>query len=289
MSTFYATFRNVRSARAAVHELLRGGLDPDSVSLIANDSHIGPEDIGRGDERHIREEVRSVGDATVFVGRRDDPRQDAGPPSEDERYARLSQAELTEGTMGIDTSDISTDVETFDQSDDSQEVVDRDTFTDGHISHSEHERDDINLAIRTGFPTTVPAIDAPIDSETARQDQNDDGLDTIVVPGFGLVAGGGALATAALDFINPNGSGTTDALIGHLRDEGVPNDRAKALRDAFSQGGAVVAVEIVPGEINEERVEETTERHGASNVGLFDAPRYYQNGGQMPKAGGGAS
>jgi hypothetical protein len=197
---------------------------------------------------------------------------------------------LNETASGIDTSDLATDVDTVDQSDDSQELVDRDTFTDGHISHSEHERDDINLALHTGYPTPIPVLeDNVIDTETALQDQNDDGLDSIVVPGFGVVMGGGALATAALDFINPNGQHETNSLIVHLRDEGVSGERASALKSAFESGGAVIAVEIVPGETNEEQVEATTERYGGENAGLFDAPRYYQNGGQMPKSGGGDS
>jgi hypothetical protein len=287
MSTFYATFQNVRSARTAVHELLRNGVNPDSVSLIANGEGIDPVDRVR--EGQMREEVHSVGDATAFVGRRDDPRQD-GPPPSPEDFTRYSTTVLDETASGIDTSDKLTNVDTVDQSDDSQELVDRDTFTDGHISHSEHERDDINLALHTNYPTPIPVIEDNFDdAETRMQDQNDDSLDEIVVPGFGVVMGGGALATAALDFINPNGQHETDSLLAHLKDEGVPGERAKALRSAFEHGGAVVAVEIVPGEVDEEQVEATAGRHGAENAGLFDAPRYYQNGGQMPKAGGGAS
>lgn len=287
MSTFYATFRNVKSARTAVHELLRNGVNPDSLSLIANEK--GVDFVDRGQAGRIREEVHSVGDATAFVGRRDDPRRD-GPAPGPEDYTRYSTTVLDETASGIDTSNKATDVDTVDQADDSQELVDRDTFTDGHISHSEHDRDDVNLALHTGFPTPVPLLEeSAIDTETAIQDQNDDSLDEIVVPGFGLVMGGGALATAALDFINPNGQHGTDSLIVHLRDEGVSGERANALRAAFDGGGAVIAVEIVPGETNEEQVEATAERHGAENSGLFDAPRFYQNGGQMPKSGGGDS
>lgn len=287
MSTFYATFRNVRSARNAVHELLRNGVNPDSVSLIANGQGIDP--IDRVGEGHIREEVHSVGDATAFVGRRDDPRQDGLPPSPED-YTRYSTTVLDETASGIDTSDIATDVDTVDQADDSQELVDRDTFTDGHISHSEHERDDLNLALHTNYPTPIPVIEDNFsDDVTTMQDQNDDALDSIVVPGFGVVMGGGALATAALDFINPDGPQETKSLVNHLRDEGVSGERATALKEAFESGGALIAIEIVPGETDEEQVEATTERYGAENAGLFDAPRYYQNGGTMPKSGGGAS
>ncbi|MGV3618220.1 MAG: hypothetical protein ACO1SV_23070 [Fimbriimonas sp.] len=287
MSTFYATFRNVRSAQSAVHELLRGGVNPDSVSVIANDANVGAEHRSeRGSEAHMREEVHSVGDATSFVGRKDDPRRDEIPPSPED-FTKFSTSVLNDSTMGIDTSNISNDVESIDQNDDSQEQAERSTYPAGLVSQSEHERDDINLALHTGYPTPIPVIeDQVIDTETPLQDQNDDSLDTIVVPGFGMVMGGGALATAALDFLNPNGKHETDSLVNHLRDEGVPGDRAEALRDAFESGSAVVAVEIVPGETNEEQVEATSERHGAENAGLFDAPRFYQNGGRMPKSGG---
>lgn len=284
MSTFYATFNNVRQARGVVRELLRGGILSDDISLVANDSAVDRTDLGGIEDRGaMREEAHSVGDATAFVGRDDDPRQDdLVPPSDG--MTNFTSVRGAEETMGIDTSYIPNDVESVDQNDDGQEYVDSTTYSaESVITQSEHERDDINLTLLTGYPTAIPLIDDIQDRVTPLQDQNDDSLESLVVPGFGIVMGGGALATAALDFINPESTSDASSLVSHLRDEGVPAEQAKAYRHAFESGKAIIAVNITPGEVNEQAVEEIAGRHGAQLGALYDAPRFYNNGGQKPK------
>lgn len=285
MSTFYASFRDVRVARAAVDELVRGGVRPDDLSLVAHKSNVAPEDRGIDDQRQMREVVGSVGDATAVVGRRDDPRSDdLVPPSTD--YTDYSM-NVASPMMGIDTSSIGTDVETVDQADDSQEEANLSIYPENETSQSEHELDDIALTLHTGFPTPVPIIEDNVrDTETPVQDQLDEQLETIIVPGFGMIMGGGPLATAALDFINPEGKADSGAIIAHLKDEGVPETRARVYRDAFEQGGAILAVLITPGSVKEGVVEQIAERHQADNPALYDAPRYYQDGGHRPEKGG---
>jgi|GEM_PF-2525713 len=290
MSTFYATFKDVRAARNLIEELLRDGVQSDDISLIANRAIDQPTGKTlRDEDGAIREVVGSVGDATAFVGRDDDPRvDDLVPPSND--FTEFSMNERSDIGGGISTVDKAKDVDSVDQMDDSQEEANRMIYPRGEVSYSEHERDDINLALHTGFPTSVPIIeDQVIDDETPVQDQRVDSLETIIVPGFGTVVGGGSLATAALDFINPEGTANADALIAHLRDEGVPETRARVYRDAFEQGAAVLAVVITPGEVDEEGLERAADRHGCENPALFDAPRYYNDGGSRPETGGGNS
>jgi hypothetical protein len=287
MSTFYATFRNVRAARQMIAELVRGGVRPDDISLVAHKAQVDLPERRSGDQDRMQEYVRSVGDATSFVGRQDDPVTDSPVPASNDYtdYTTLEASRIS----GIDTSNSALDVDSVDQSDDSQEEADLMTYPRGETSQSEHERDDINLALHTGFPTPVPVIDDVRDSEGPLQDQLDEAMETIVVPGFGMVMGGGSLATAALDFINPEGNANTEALVAHLRDEGVPETRARVYRDAFDQGGAVLAVAVNPGTVDEGAVESIAERHRAENHALYDAPRYYQDGGHRPERGGGNS
>ncbi|AIE86888.1 hypothetical protein OP10G_3520 [Fimbriimonas ginsengisoli Gsoil 348] len=270
-----------------VDELVVGGVRPDDISLVAHHTEVDlPE--STGDSRGgMREVIGVAGDASYFVGRDDDPEFDPSAPPRDglEEFTTLEGSRIG----GIDTSDPATDVDSVDQADDSQEEFEEMTYPRADISQSEHERDDLNLTLLTGFPTPVPVVDGLKDGATGATVSVDEALETIVVPGFGMVMGGGALATAALDFIKPDGGADTEAIVRHLRDEGVPETRARVYRDAFSQGGAVVAVAVNPGSVDEGAVESIAERHHAENHALYDAPRYYQDGGQRHERGGGAS
>jgi hypothetical protein len=206
MSMFISTFAHLSQAQSAIDEILRGGLSADSISLICRrgEAADSPED--------LRERMGRVGDATDWVGRPDDPDRPATTEGDDlTQYTTLQASPIS----GIDTSDSGTNVDSADQLEDSQEYVDRETY--GHnISQSEHERDDLNLAVHTNFPTPVPVRDMAAEDDTELHAQMADGLDTLFVPHWGVIAGGGAMATAALD------SSHDQALRDFLTDEGVP-------------------------------------------------------------------
>jgi hypothetical protein len=267
MSTFYATFRSLDKAKEAVHELLNGGVDPDDLSLVCCHRQAAQE--GALGEMH--ELPSTVGDATAFVGRADDPAQDLPLP-------RPSTAELTSLEMSrlspVDTSDSDTDVDSIDQMEDSQEEYEAEIQPRAGISYSTHEKDDLALAVLTGFPTGVPVQDELSLGELAQEEQFDDSLEVIEIDGFVTIAGGGLLATAALDFAKSEGCCCAKGLARELQDDGVPAEVAGDLQEAFHRGDAVLAVAITPGVLNEDAVEEIAERHGGLNVGLFDAPRY---------------
>lgn len=279
MSTIYASFDEPSSARAALQELVHGGLANDGLSLVVRDA---PE--GRVSE--LSQEARSVGDATALVGRDDDPETPEYPGNPESIEADLTALEGS-SIGGIDTSRKEFDVDSVDQSDDSQEEADRMTYPRHGISASEHERDDLNLTVLTGFPTTVPILDPLPDDWSEGEAQATDGLDTLHLPGFGTVIGGGGLATAALSLTNSGNS--REAVHRFLTDEGVPAGRANELTAGLLSGRAIIAVEVVPGDVREDSVEEVLQRHGGRDVELYDAPRFYANGGRMPKSGGGES
>lgn len=281
MSTFYAAFPSVGQARATVGDLLRGGVAPDDLSVLSRDD--SPDG---GSSRGIHEETHSVGDATAFVGREDDPRLDEFVPAGAE-YTEMTSVEEAKGVYGISTAETESNVESLDQNTDGQEQVDRDTYGESR-TQSEHERDDLNLVLRTGFPTPIPLLDDVKDTETQLQDQMSDALDVLVIPGRGILMGGGALATAALDFIRPE-EPSPNALIDHLLDEGVPRREAEAYQAAFKEGWTLLAVNVTPGVVSEQGVEQIALRNGAERLAMYDAPRFYNEGGRMSKTGDGNS
>jgi len=268
MSTLYATFLNTKAANAVVTTLVRGGVRPEDISLITKQSP----SYSKGSD--LFEKSESVGDASYIVGRSDDPEPLSNNRPPYEEYSTIEVSPIG----GIDTSDISVDVDSIDQADDSQELAGEMIYPRGGVSQSEHQRDDLNLAIQTGFPTTIPTIDELPDTESRISEDSEDQLETIIIPGFGYVIGGGALATEALDFSGNDEAVAIGSLLSHLRSEGVPRWAAERYTRALVEGGSILAVNITPGELDEQAVEAIFEANGAEHTTLYDAPRYRQPG-----------
>lgn len=257
MSTYYATFANHQKAKDAFRELLRGGVRPDDASLLLpGDSVADTADLSAGG---------TVGDASYLVGRKDDP---AAPAFRQDPIVEMTTIEGSR-INGIDTSDASFTGDTVDQTDDSQDTAEDSLYPRLGISQSEHEMDDLALTVTTGLPTPIPEIDDIRDGDEM-QDQNEEGLEALDVPTFGAVLGNGALATAAL------GDGNIEQrLSAFLEDDGVPTAAVDELMMALHAGHAVLAIVATPGEIDEPSVESIAQRNGGTDVGLFDAPRFY--------------
>jgi len=267
MSTFYATFSNWKQARSAVDEFVNGGVSPDDLSLVVCKK--GALD---GEAHPIREYATTVGDATAFVGRKDDPTRNIAPPPHVDitNYAATEMSRLSP----VDTSNSDTDVDSVDQMEDSQSEMEAMMSPHDGVSNSAHEKDDLALTVLTGFPTAASNFSEDTWDPFLEAEQNSDGLETIVIPGVGVVIGGGALATAALDFVSGDEHCGSESLVAQLIDEGVPHEMAKDFQRHFASGDAILAIAVTPGILNEGAVEEIASRNGAENGELYDAPRY---------------
>jgi hypothetical protein len=266
MSTYYASFQKFTDAQAALMELVDGGVGSDDLSLIA----CLQGDEGFGSE--LTELPSTVGDATSFVGRTDDPSH-LSPTIHPLDVSYLTTQEASRVTP-VDTSDPATDVESLDQMEDSQNEEELEFSPRLGISHSTHEVDDLALTVLTGFPTSGGRDDDVGPGETGLDDQTSESLERLVIPGVGQVMGGGTLATAALDLVNQSEAYGSHDLTESLLGDGVPKGVALDLQARYANGQALIAVLITPGVLNEEAVEELAERHGGESIGLFDGPRF---------------
>ena len=259
MSTYYATFADHQRAKDALRELLRGGVRPDDASLLLpGDSVRDTEDLTAGG---------TVGDASYYVGRQDDPTSTIDLDDPAVAMTTVSASAIS----GVDTSNAAYTGDSADQMDDSQSVAEDSLYPYREISQSEHELDDLAMTATTGFPTPVPEIDDIRDGDEM-QDQNEEGLEALDVPEFGAVLGNGALATAAL------GDGSVEArLTDFFKDDGVPTSAADDLLAALRNNEALLAIVATPGEIDEPTVEAIAVRNGGTDHGLFDAPRFYDH------------
>jgi len=74
----------------------------------------------------------------------------------------------------------------------------------------------------------------------------------LFVPGFGLVLGGGALATAIAGIAASAGAGAaTGAMTGYLKDQGVESRVAAEYERVVNGGGAILGATIPSGDVDE--------------------------------------
>jgi hypothetical protein len=77
-------------------------------------------------------------------------------------------------------------------------------------------------------------------------------LACLTIPGFGLVMGGGALATAVGAAAGTAVSGAVvGSVAGYLDDQGVPKHATQKYEEAIKSGGAVLAVNLPSGKVDE--------------------------------------
>lgn len=270
MSTFYAVFQEPSKARLAVMALLDQGVPTDDISLVAKgDGAV----FGKAQPMEASASTH-MADASFFVGRDDDPVIDNLIPPQPDPEARFVATEAPIGG-GISTGELINDsAETVDQSLDPNWLAEDSIELDGGPTQAERELHDLDLAVETGFPTTPPVIDDFTPDSVPAVDDLERSLETINVPGFGVVIGSGALATAALDYGDGDASDDKDVMMTHFREEGIPDEIASDYLQALDQGRAILAVGLVPGEVEAPLVETVADQFGAQSAATFDAPRF---------------
>ena len=90
----------------------------------------------------------------------------------------------------------------------------------------------------------------------------------LFIPGYGIVVGSGALATAVGAAIGTGAAGAVaGGATGYLRDMGVEEHVARDFEKSLEKGGAIVALEIRPEDkSSDEEVRKKLEKYGANRV-----------------------
>lgn len=95
-------------------------------------------------------------------------------------------------------------------------------------------------------------------------------LASLLIPGFGLIVGGGALATALGGLVATTGAGAAvGAITGYLKDQGVEEHVAQKYGEAVAGGGAVLAIHVPSGDVDEPKARQVLEKYGATNVNTY--------------------
>ena len=94
------------------------------------------------------------------------------------------------------------------------------------------------------------------------------GLVSLVIPGFGIVVGGGALAMAIGAAAATTAAGAlAGGVTGYLQDQGVPDLLASDYDEAVAGGQTLLAVHVPCGVIQQPEVERLLAKYGATDVG----------------------
>lgn len=95
-------------------------------------------------------------------------------------------------------------------------------------------------------------------------------LAALMLPGIGLVMGGGALALALGGMAGATAGGAAvGAITGYLKDQGVEEHVAMEYDKAISNGGAVLSVQVPSGDVDEPKARQLLDKYGANNVNSY--------------------
>jgi hypothetical protein len=247
--------------------LLQQGVPEDDLSLVAGN--------GASQDAKSLERAASTpeSDASAFVGRADDPVRDQLIPPAKELEAKFAIAEAPYGG-GISTDTLDDSAETVDQATEPNELAEDMLERPEWMTEARRELHDLDMAVMTGFPSSPTTDDTFQSASVLPVDDYDRSLEEIAVERLGVVAGGGAMATAALDYADNDPSNDEDAMMRHFREEGVPDIAAHEYLEAIKHGAAVISVGLIPGEVDAPLVEEVADRLGAESARTYDAPRF---------------
>jgi hypothetical protein len=96
------------------------------------------------------------------------------------------------------------------------------------------------------------------------------GIASMAIPGVGLVAGGGALATAIAGAVGTTAAGAVaGGVTGYLKDQGLPEPATEIYSRSLYDGGAVLAVTVPSNEVSSLTVEDVLDKYGATNIGKY--------------------
>lgn len=284
--TLYASFADPANAERAAGALLDFGVRQEDVSLVSSSGNAGNERRDFATHTATLEERTTTGAGTMTVG---DEAYESGHTGAVERRswgnevaesgdrfgARVSSA-LGAGNVASNyeaAADARAENETPYTDTMGRPALDRVDASANRDDYAGDNADHNELAAKTGISTTTPADAA---AGAAKGAGIGLGLGvlaaiaSIAIPGFGLVAGGGALATAIAGAAGTTVAGAVAGGVhGYLKDQGVPEDAAERFDQVYRGGGAILAVTVPSNNVDQVTVEEILRKYHAGDVGTY--------------------
>jgi len=144
---------------------------------------------------------------------------------------------------------------------------------DIRANHEEAYSDHAERAAKAGLSTTTSG-----DAESGAVKGAGIGLGvgvaaaiaSLIIPGFGLVLGGGALAVALAGTAGATAAGAVaGGVTGYLKDQGVPDAAATDYDHAYKNGSAILSVYVPSGKLSRSEIEGILSKYRASYVQTY--------------------
>lgn len=95
-------------------------------------------------------------------------------------------------------------------------------------------------------------------------------LAAILIPGVGLIVGGGALATALIGAGAATVAGSVaGGVVGYLKDQGVPEEETQRFSNVYEQGGAILNVSAPSNGVDAMKIEEILAKYGEASMEIW--------------------
>jgi hypothetical protein len=292
--TLYASFADASLAEKAAGALMDFGVKPEEISLVSNEATYSKRDYTAHsatlEERRSTDTYEHGNRVADAGGSAWDATKGAGDKIA-EGGDRLAAG--VSGAVGADNAAINYETaaderdaradERWDQSKaEGRETVGTDRtyntdYTDRDIDDS-NEADKTEKEAKYGISTTTPGDAAAGAAKGAGIGLGLGALAalaSLMVPGVGLVIGGGALATALAGAAGATAAGAVAGGVhGYLKDQGVPDHIAADYNRSIENGGAVMSINISNSEVTESEVRQILNKYGAGNIGTYGATAY---------------
>jgi hypothetical protein len=266
--TIYASFADVEHAEKAAGALLDYGVQKDDISLVANN--------GRtiGQEQEVGSVYPAYDTDVTNTGVNYDSTE--APIATVPAFATTGPIEPQYATSSFNDptrplADLPTDrygSSGFSESDNRADVYDNST-----TSNTVHDSGNSDAVAKSGITTTT-ADDAGVGALKGTGIGLGigilAGLASLIVPGVGLVIGGGALAGAIGAAALTTGAGAVaGGVVGYLKDQGVAETDAVRYEQALGSGGALLAVNLPSNGVDLQSAEVVLNKYGATDIRAY--------------------
>lgn len=141
---------------------------------------------------------------------------------------------------------------------------------EGHFQAAGRHLEDLEKKVESGITTTTgsDAVEgATTGARTGIVLGALAGLASLFIPGYGVIVGGGALATAASAAIGTAaGSTLVGGVTGYLKDQGVDDESADHFHQTIVNDGAIIVVHVPRGGVRVAEIRAVLEKYGAVRI-----------------------
>jgi uncharacterized membrane protein len=256
--TLYVSFQNAEQAEKAAGALLDYGAKKEDISLVVNDQDVQSRytnvDANTYDQS-VRGRTAEAGDRTVAA-----TSATLGARPATGEYATAADVRAVGAGFDAGTTYSELDRDDLDEMDDADASVYKDSG-------------DLDRAAKQGISTTTPGDAGSGAAKGAGIGLGVGvlaGLASLFIPGVGMVIGGGALATAIGGAVGTTAAGAVaGGVTGYFKEQGVPDDAVQQYSNTLSGQGAVLAIGIPSGKVDEGIARQVVSKYGGGDVNLY--------------------